>query len=91
MSNLSTNGDSLVITYKHQLEQKQQRVAELTSELESILTQLPLIQKVVSALEALEGVSSLEPVVASAEEEIDPAELLAKAQGIREKLTELKQ
>jgi len=85
------------MNYVDQLQFKQQRLEELTTELEEILNDIPKLQAVVDALEALgqldvEPISQPEPIPAPAvDPEVERAqELLAKAKGLRARVSEMK-
>lgn len=93
------------MNYVDQLHFKQKRLEELTIELEEILTEIPKLQAVVDALNALgveptpEPTPEPEPVAAPAVDEqvrpVDPdvlkaQELLAKARGLRVRVSEMK-
>jgi len=79
-------------TYKQLLADKQERLHQLTAELENILVEIPKLEAVVDALNALGVNPEPEPIAAPA---LDPdvikaQELLAKAKGLRERVSEMK-
>ena len=83
------------MTYKQQLADKQARVDELSAELEEILTEIPLLKAVVTALEAWDEEQEEQEPEPAPEPALDPEliraqELLAKAQGLRSRLSEMK-
>ena len=83
------------MNYRQQLIDKQARVDELSAELEEILKEIPLLKAVVDALEALAQEQQQPEPEPTPEPEVDPEliraqELLAKAQGLRSRIAEMK-